>query len=284
MKKLFLILFLGIIVASCGRNQTEIPTEIVTETPAVEVEEVSQTETTETTYFDNVFQEDLDGFCGGHLYLTKGMKYFRIENGRGGMQNITYGTYSINNNIVEIVSERSDISRKLEISKSGNEIWLIEINEEYPIKFKLVENDKEIINEFTSIFGSKITESSQNSSTTVNLSVEEMFSTVESTSKYIENTVWTHTTVGSTIWTRFVFSNGGVKVYSAFPRDGKWGAPKEYAYEIKERRFSNTGEKYISIIVNGDKSMNWEICPERGILRTPGGRQVSLELGDYQWD
>ena len=54
MKKLFLILFLGIIVASCGRNQTEIPTEIVTETPAVEEaeqtsEEVAQTEITESS-------------------------------------------------------------------------------------------------------------------------------------------------------------------------------------------------------------------------------------------
>ncbi len=176
MKKLFLILCLGIVAASCGGSGTATPTEIVTETPAVE--EVSQTETaeatetTETTYFDNVFQEDLDGFCGGHLYLTKDMKYFRIEDGRGGMQNITYGTYSINNNIIEIVSERSDISRKLEISKNGNEIWLIEINEEYPKKFKLVENDKELIEEFKSIFRSEITGSSQSSSANTNSSNE----------------------------------------------------------------------------------------------------------------
>lgn len=47
MKKLFLILFLGIIVASCGRNQTEIPTEIVTETPATEVTEQTTEEAEE---------------------------------------------------------------------------------------------------------------------------------------------------------------------------------------------------------------------------------------------
>ena len=145
MKKLFLILFLGIIVASCGRNQTEIPTEIVTETPAVEAsEEVAQTETTETsqlkdineiTYFDDVFNcTD----CRGYLFLAKDMTWYDLSGGSSLF--LSYGRYSISNGVVTLSTEYSDSgqygNRVYNITYKDSELFLIDEDMEYKIDYK----------------------------------------------------------------------------------------------------------------------------------------------------
>lgn len=146
MKKLFLILFLGIIVASCGRNQTEIPTEIVSGPllPNRVAEEVAQTETTETsqlmdineiTYFDDVFNcTD----CRGYLFLAKDMTWYDLSGGSSLF--LSYGTYSISNGVVTLSTEYSDSrqygNRVYNITYKDSELFLIDEDMEYKIDYK----------------------------------------------------------------------------------------------------------------------------------------------------
>ncbi len=155
-KLLFLILLLGIIVDSCGRNQTEIPTEIVTETPATEAEqtteEVAQTEITESsqlmdineiTYFDDVFNcTD----CRGYLFLAKDMTWYDLSGGSSLF--LSYGRYSISNGVVTLSTEYSDSgqygNRMYNITYKDSELFLIDEDMEYKIDYKA--NKEEFIN------------------------------------------------------------------------------------------------------------------------------------------
>ena len=146
MKKLFLILFLGIIVASCGGGETAKPTETVSRPllPNGVAEEVSQTETTETsqlrdineiTYFDDVFNcTD----CRGYLFLAKDMTWYDLSGGSSLF--LSYGRYSISNGVVTLSTEYSDSgqygNRVYNITYKDSELFLIDEDMEYKIDYK----------------------------------------------------------------------------------------------------------------------------------------------------
>lgn len=144
MKKLFLILFLGIIVASCGRNQTEIPTEIVTETPAVEEavqtsetseasEEVAQTEITESSqnysttnesseekdYISGTWKRGVEPFFESLSFSSFGTyKYISGTRGKGGIK------YYVKGNIVYVdVYDDGNYKELMQITSNGDIIF-----------------------------------------------------------------------------------------------------------------------------------------------------------------
>ncbi|MBO7277159.1 MAG: hypothetical protein J6U84_04265 [Bacteroidales bacterium] len=143
MRKVLLSLAIVSLLASCG-GETATPTEIVTETPAVEVEEVSQTETTETsqlmdineiTYFDDVFNcTD----CRGYLFLAKDMTWYDLSGGSSLF--LSYGRYSISNGVVTLSTEYSDSgqygNRMYNITYKDSELFLIDEDMEYKIDYK----------------------------------------------------------------------------------------------------------------------------------------------------
>ncbi len=51
------------------------------------------------------------------------------------------------------------------------------------------------------------------------------------------------------IWKKIEFTaNGTYKLWEAYPADGKWGStPESGKYAIEEKRFSDTGEKYVCV-------------------------------------
>lgn len=150
MKKLFLILFLGIIVASCGGGETAKPTEIVSgpslplgvaeevATETATTEEFAQTEITEITeitYFDDVFNcTD----CRGYLFLAKDMTWYDLSGGSSLF--LSYGTYSISNGVVTLSTEYSDSgqygNRMYNITYKDSELFLIDEDMEYKIDYK----------------------------------------------------------------------------------------------------------------------------------------------------
>lgn len=76
-------------------------------------------------------------------------------------------------------------------------------------------------------------------------------STIEGVSQLLENTTWTYTQPIDDdkfgYWCRLVFKNGKLYYYEVFPSNGEWGEPNICDYSIEERRYSNTGERYIGI-------------------------------------
>lgn len=51
-------------------------------------------------------------------------------------------------------------------------------------------------------------------------------------------------------WIKVEFNNGKYTSYYALPSDGKWTRDKSGTYQLEEGRYTNTGNKYISV--------NWE--------------------------
>ena len=104
--------------------------------------------------------------------------------------------------------------------------------------------------------------------------------------KAINNTTWTHTKRGDLFWLKLVFCGDKVKIYRAFPSDGKWTFEEECPYSLEEGRFMDDGRRFIAaaikskdlntppkfIITNGH--LSW-----LGIIDAGG-----FVLGDYEWD
>lgn len=74
--------------------------------------------------------------------------------------------------------------------------------------------------------------------------------------KLINGTTWHYTENLSTSeignWIKVTFNNGKYITYYANPADGEWTKGGEGSYKIEEGRYSNTGEKYISVLWEGD--------------------------------
>ena len=76
--------------------------------------------------------------------------------------------------------------------------------------------------------------------------------TTEETRSNLEGTIWTYT---SSIekddmfnkWCKLEFKNGKLYYYEVSPSDGDWGKPQVCDYTVEERRYSNTGERYIGV-------------------------------------
>lgn len=119
------------------------------------------------------------------------------------------------------------------------------------------------------------------------LTPKEKFATIESTKKYIENTVWTYTKPGQLeTWKKLEFKNGKAYEYLTYPSSGSWGEVREVlSYKLKEERYSDTGEKYIAIILyeNGKDYSNRKLDPASGayIWFTS---QILMNPCDYEWD
>ncbi|MBQ9466459.1 MAG: hypothetical protein IJU62_05740 [Muribaculaceae bacterium] len=82
--------------------------------------------------------------------------------------------------------------------------------------------------------------------------------TVEEVRKLIDGTTWRYTEDLSSArqlnscWFKVEFKDGRYTSYYAQPSDGKWTKSKTGTYEIEEGRYSNTGEKYISVAWDGE--------------------------------
>ena len=80
--------------------------------------------------------------------------------------------------------------------------------------------------------------------------------TVAEVRRLIDGTTWHYTEdlsyskIGC--WLKVVFRGGQYTCYYAKPSDGKWTKSKSGTYKIEEGRYSNTGEKYISVKWDGD--------------------------------
>lgn len=105
-----------------------------------------------------------------------------------------------------------------------------------------------------SILYSNIHEDSQSEKEYENMEIEWQVkcSTVEKVKGLIENTTWTYTQPiekGDKFdqWCKLEFKGGKLYYYEVSPSEGEWGEPKICDYTIEERRYSNTGEKYIGV-------------------------------------
>ncbi len=87
----------------------------------------------------------------------------------------------------------------------------------------------------------------------------------EEASRLIDGTTWHYTENLSTSniggWVKVSFKNGHYTTYHARPADGKWTKGGEGIYHITEGRYSNTGEKYISVSWEGDMSIEFLTVP-----------------------
>ncbi|MBR3389285.1 MAG: hypothetical protein IKH14_08430 [Prevotella sp.] len=77
-------------------------------------------------------------------------------------------------------------------------------------------------------------------------------STIEGVSQLLEGSVWTYTDyIGEddkfNVWCKLEFKNDKLYYYEVSPSEGEWGEPQVCDYSIEERRYSNTGNKYIGI-------------------------------------
>ena len=68
----------------------------------------------------------------------------------------------------------------------------------------------------------------------------------------LNGTIWTYTSsIGEddmfNMWCKLEFKNDKLYYYEVSPSKGEWGEPQVCDYSIEERRYSNTGNKYIGI-------------------------------------
>lgn len=85
--------------------------------------------------------------------------------------------------------------------------------------------------------------------------------TIQDAKQLIEGTVWEHTvnTDESELgyWVKVEFANGRYKTFYMNPSDEDWTNGGEGVYEIKDGKFSNTGEKYIAVYWEGGGCLGW---------------------------
>ena len=116
----------------------------------------------------------------------------------------------------------------------------------------------------------------------------EKYATIESTRKYIENTTWTYTERGANFWYKLEFKNGKVYEYMSFPAKGEWGEPYKIftSYEIEERRFSDTGEKFIAVSFyeEGESHSYCSLAPKQGSFKILFDQYDNMKPTDYVWD
>lgn len=292
MKRLILLSLSVIFFASCGGGATETATEnIIPELTSIEGKPISEFKQVNTDYGKRYYynSESIYDSKGNQIYKLLGAEKFGYK---------VIDKYSEGSKIVFVFIQQEEVICS-SIYETGNHFLLV-IDQE---------TDKEIIT-IAGFEKVKVTEQGLNvvvAGCNIKLTIEEVcnittledlykekgcepsreekFSTIESTSRYINNTVWTHTLVGSGVWMKFVFSDGRVAVYSAFPRNGEWGEPQIYSYEIDEGRYSDTGERYVSVTINPGDMGALILIPKTGAVSyLRGGIAYYVEPKDYQWE
>lgn len=98
--------------------------------------------------------------------------------------------------------------------------------------------------------------------------------TVEGVRQYIEGTVWTYTRTiekgdALDVWVKMEFKGGKLYFYKVYPSEGTWGKPYEVDYTVEERRYSNTGNRYIGVYWKGPLTM-FQFVPEENSLSFQG--------------
>ena len=78
------------------------------------------------------------------------------------------------------------------------------------------------------------------------------WSSVDQAKQSIENTSWTfyediREGANYDRWCRLKFKNGKLYFYEVSPAKGEWGNPEICDYIVEERRYSDTGRKYVCI-------------------------------------
>lgn len=102
--------------------------------------------------------------------------------------------------------------------------------------------------------------------------------------KAIQNTIWTHTKTGD-IWFKLEFGDEIVRIYKAFPSDGKWTFSEECTYTLEEGRFFDNGKRYIAAVIKSDEfDISAKFTITNGHLYLWGIDVAGFTLGDYEWD
>ncbi|MBR3799841.1 MAG: hypothetical protein IKK36_13140 [Bacteroidales bacterium] len=127
------------------------------------------------------------------------------------------------------------------------------------------------------------------------------WNTVEEVKRNIEGTVWTYTEPGK-FWRKIEFKNGKCNYYTAKPSTGNWGDPEIYDYLVSERRYEDTGKKYINIAINifGDgirgtlqeclvkpDDGHYNFSPSTKMFKEwfeTDAQGIIMEQKDYEWD
>lgn len=143
MRKVLLSLVVILLLVSCGGGLTETATETCAESYSEETSQLNKKY--EKTYFDDVF-ELVSETDRGYLFLSKDMTWY--DRSGGTMLLASYGTYTINNGIVTLKEEYSDVPDggnsvyKYNIKYKGSDIFLG--NDENEYKICNVENKEKI--------------------------------------------------------------------------------------------------------------------------------------------
>lgn len=113
------------------------------------------------------------------------------------------------------------------------------------------------------------------------------WNSVDKVKQSIENSSWTYhgyIEKGDNYdrWCRLKFKNGKLYFYEVSPSEGEWGSPEICDYVVEERRYSNTGGKYICIIWNG-KFIEYMLIPAEKELsyQTNSGYVYAATLSCY---
>lgn len=141
-------------------------------------------------------------------------------------------------------------------------------------------------------------------------------STTDEVRQLINGTTWHYTENLSNsqigCWLKVEFKDGQYTSYYAQPDDGKWTKDQSGSFEIKEGRYSNTGERYISVCYDGNIVLpqigttipckiqittdNFQLNVQSNYLtmldRMSGGSGVghhmnltgTMKYGDYSWN
>ena len=102
-------------------------------------------------------------------------------------------------------------------------------------------------------------------------------STIEGVSQLLEGSVWTYTDyIGEddkfNVWCKLEFKNNKLYYYEVNPSKGEWGEPQVCDYTIEERRYSNTGTRYIGVFWEGFPMMKYVFVPAEKSISYKGNR------------
>jgi len=104
--------------------------------------------------------------------------------------------------------------------------------------------------------GSNNNNSSSNSNNSSKIDLSNI-SSADDAKKYIDGKTFIATPSGK-LWYKVTFSNGSYTFWTSIPTAGGWGNPEfQGSYNIKEKRFSDTGKKFYYVTFSDDDySMN----------------------------
>ena len=114
----------------------------------------------------------------------------------------------------------------------------------------------------------------------------QQYSTIDKVKHNIEGTVWTYTeptTKEIAVWFRVEFKEGKVYVNEVDASQGDWGKAREYEYTVEERRYSNTGNRYICVVF-GDAWKHYMLVPQDRTFYYEG---IPMPISDWDsnpWD